>query len=150
MISAFLGACIILLVLLQIVLKTPPRDQLSAKWNYLAFAGSGLFAGMVGMGGPPLVLWLSAHRWSGQQMRAFLFANFAGLAPVILLLIWISFGNAILPAIGMGFLFAPVVVLGSLAGVRLGNYIPRELFRRILFGILIGLGLISISTAFTR
>jgi uncharacterized membrane protein YfcA len=146
-IKAFLGAFIILLVLFQVCLKIEPREALPTKWNYLAFACSGLFAGMVGIGGPPLVLWLSAHRWSGEKIKAFLFANFAVIAPVSILLIWISLGDSILAAAGTGLMFAPIVIVGTLVGVRLGTHIPRELFRKILFCILIVLGLFSITIA---
>ncbi len=146
-VKAFVGACIIVLVLLQVILKVKPRERLPAVWNYLAFASSGLFAGMVGMGGPPLVLWISAHRWEGDKIRAFLFANFTILAPLNLFLIWRSFGQPALSAMGMGLLVAPVVVVGGLIGVKLGTHIPRELFRKILFGILIAIGVGSIVAA---
>ena len=54
-IKAVLGICIILIVLVQISFKSEPKEKLVAKWNYFAFAYSGLFTVRVGMGGPPLV-----------------------------------------------------------------------------------------------
>ena len=143
-IKAFLGICIILVVLTQWFLKVQPKERLPAAWNHFAFFCSGLAAGMVGMGGPPLVVWLSAHRWNSDKIRAFLFANFAILSPINVLLIWVTFGARITQALGTGLLCAPVVILGSLAGVRLGSLIPRDRFRMLLFAVLLVLGIASV------
>ena len=77
-----------------------------------------------------------------------MWANFAILAPVNMILIWVAFGAPILPAIGTGLLSAPVVILGSLIGVKVGSHIPVDLFRKILFALLIVLGIASIVSAF--
>ncbi|MCH1506627.1 MAG: sulfite exporter TauE/SafE family protein [Verrucomicrobiales bacterium] len=146
-VKAVLGSCIILIVLVKISLKIEPKEKLAAKWNYFAFACSGLFAGMVGMGGPPLVLWVAAHQWNGDKIKAFLFANFAILSPVGLLMIWMALGPNILRAAGKGFLFAPLVILGSLLGVWLGTFVPRERLRMILYIMLIVMGIASIVMA---
>ena len=145
--KATLGVCIIILVALKLSLRIPPRDSLPKPWNYTAFAASGLLAGAIGMGGPPLVLWISALRWDNDKVRAFLFANFALLSPVSMVLMIVAFGWEILPSIGLGLLGAPIVVLGSLMGVRIGTSIPQSWFRRTLLAALIALGLASILAA---
>lgn len=140
-VKAVLGGLIVLLVVSQLVVRVEPRERLSKAWDTLAFSASGFFAGMVGMGGPPLVLWLAALKWPTDRMRAFLFANFALLAPVNLLLIAQAFGQPAVHAMGLGVLMAPVVIVGGLIGVKLGSHLPREVFRKILFAILIAMGL---------
>ena len=146
--KALVGLCIVLIVLLQILLKVEPRESLAPPWDWLAFTSSGLFAGMVGMGGPPLVVWLSALNWTQDKMRAFLYVNFAILSPLNILFIWLSFGDRILSACATGLLFTPVVVLGSLAGMQLGSSISAALFRKALTGALVLLGLASMLSAF--
>ena len=52
--------------------------------NTLTFTGSGVLAGLCGMGGPPLVLWAMAHDWPTQRIRGFLFAPGASaIIPVL-------------------------------------------------------------------
>ncbi len=100
-----------------------------------------------GMGGPPLVLWVAAHQWNGEKIKAFLFANFAILSPVSLLMIRMALGPNILRAAGKGFLFAPLVILGSLLGVLLGIFVPRERLRMTLYIMLLVMDIASIVMA---
>ena len=143
-IKQILGLLVLGVLLVQIYWKVEPRDDLSPRWTVLAFSSSGFMQGLAAMGGPPVVLWVMAHRWSSRQSRAFLLALFLlGAPPQMALLLAFSQQN-IGGALLTGLMFAPLVALGAVIGVRLGNLIEKPLLRKVAFGILFVAALASI------
>jgi uncharacterized membrane protein YfcA len=143
-VKQILGVLLLLVVLVQLLVKVKPREELHPGWMALAFLCSGVMHGMAAMGGPPVVLWVMAHRWSNRQTRAFMLALFLLAAPLQLTLLYLFSGGAILGALLTGLAFAPLVALGSTLGVRLGNYIAKKRLRQIAYGILLVTALASI------
>ena len=100
------------------------------------FLASGFTGGLCSMDGPLLVLWVMAHNWTVERTRAFLFASFAGLVPFQLAMLYLAFGNEVLRGIAWGAAFAPVVLLGSLIGLRVGARFSKPLLCRLAYLLL--------------
>lgn len=112
----------------------------------LALSGisSGYFAGLVGMGGPPLVMWSNAREWSTQRTRALLWAVFLILAPWQLLLTFSKFGGSLLPAAQLALLFLPLALLGGWIGSQMGDRLSRIWMKRIVNLLLICIAMFNI------
>ena len=143
-IRLIVGSVLCLLVILQLVGKIRPSEKVHWVWGGLAFSTSGLLMGITGMGGPPLVLWAVAHNWSVEKTRGFLFSVFAATIPIQIMLLYITFGTDILLTAMRALLLAPAVYLGVKIGIPIGNRMPRQLLRRIVYLLLLAIGLSSI------
>jgi uncharacterized protein len=131
------GCVVAAIVLAQLALRVRPAAALHAVWAWVAFAASGLLAGLTGMGGPPLVIWATAHDWPMRRVRGFLFAMFVFALPFQLLLLWLMFPSDTLGGMRDGFYLTPLVLLSSVAGVWLGNRVPGPWLRAAIYGVLI-------------
>ena len=141
----FIVGCIVSgLVGLQIVWRVQPSDTVHPMWGVLAFSTSGLLSGISGMGGPPIILWLMAHKWSSEKTRAFLFAVFVAVIPIQILLLGLAFGHGVITGVLAGVVLSPGVFLGAFIGLPLGNRIPKPVFRKVAFAVLLIIGLNSI------
>lgn len=140
-----LGAIVLLAVASQMFWPVQPRERLHPAWAGLAFSASGLMNGLAGIGGPPLVLWVMAHRWSNREIRAFLQTTFLLATPLQITLLYTMTRHNPGAAMAYGLLFTPVVAVGSLAGVRLGNRINRGRLRQAAYGILVITALVSMA-----
>jgi uncharacterized membrane protein YfcA len=138
------GVVLGLLVISQLIGKVRPAERIHWLWGGLAFSTSGLLAGACGMGGPPLVLWSLAHDWSAEKIRGFLFTVFAASIPIQIVLLYFTFGTNILWTTGTALLLAPVVFLGAVIGLPLGNRLPRPLLRGIVYATLLVIAASSI------
>ncbi len=144
LVKAVVGGVLILLVGLQMTGRGAPLRPVHWGWGGLAFSVSGLLSGICGMGGPPLVLWSLTNNWSVDRARGFLFSAFAALIPIQVVLLYFTFGKSILEATGVALLMAPAVLLGSFIGLPIGSRLPREVSRRIVYAILLTIGLSSL------
>jgi hypothetical protein len=145
-IKQFLGILLLAVLVVQTLWRVEPRDQVHPGWKWLAFSSSGILHGMVAMGGPPVVLWVMAHHWTNRQSRAFLFALFCLAVPIQLGLLYVSFGQEMIPPMLTGLAFAPLVAAGSAVGVRLGNLMTKTMLRQVAFSLLFFIAFASIVT----
>ena len=139
-IRTVIGGILCLLVVVQLIWRPQPVKAMHWVWGTLAFIMSGLLAGICGMGGPPLVLWSMAHDWSTQKTRGFLFTVFATSIPVQIFLMVLTFGTAILWSVALGIAFFPLVYLGTLIGLPVGNRMTKDTLRRIAYALLLIIG----------
>jgi uncharacterized membrane protein YfcA len=138
------GCVICLLVGIQVAFQVKPVERVHRAWTALAFLTSGLLSGITGMGGPPMVMWVMAHNWSGEKTRAFLFAVFLVSAPVQIALLFLAFGSGVLKGVLAGVLLTPAVFLGSRVGIPLGNRMPKAALRNMAYLVLVIIGLSSV------
>lgn len=138
------GIVLCLLVITQLVGKIRPAKAVHWLWGALAFGISGLLAGVCGMGGPALVLWVMCHDWPAEKIRGFLFAVFAASIPIQIVLLYFTFGVDILWTTITALLLAPAVFLGAAIGLPLGNRLPRPVLRGVVYATLLVIGLSSI------
>lgn len=120
------GAALCLLVVIQAVWKPRPSGKSHRLGTIAAFSASGLLAGTVGMGGPPLVLWVMSQDWPPDKIRGFYFAAFLTFIPILigmmLILPWFGpLGGPLLT----GLAFAPAIYCGSRVGLFLGGRLSK-------------------------
>jgi uncharacterized protein len=140
----FIIGCIICgLVILKLSIKVNVKEKLHWIWGAVSFSGSGILSGLCGMGGPPLVLWTIAHDWPVKKTRGFLFSVFAASIPPQILLLYLTFGNDILYAALTAICYFPAVLLGTKIGMPIGNRLPKSILQKIVYTILIIIGLSS-------
>jgi uncharacterized membrane protein YfcA len=143
-VKQFVGAMLLLILAAQRWIHITPKERLHPAWDLLAFGLSGIMLGMLAMGGPPVVLWLMAHDWSALKTRAFMVALFLMAAPVQLGLLYWKLGDEVADFFLYGLLMTPLVIAGSLAGIRLGNRLDKERLRRLILFFLFLTGLASL------
>jgi len=144
LVKQVVGGVVLAVLVAQWLLHVRRHQRLHPVWMWLAFSLSGAMAGFCGMGGPPMVLWVMAHRWSSEQSRAFQFFVFlAGMAPMAAVLL-AMFGGELFFAVGIGVAAIPLAMLGTAAGLRLGSLLPRRIWRTLAFAVLIFVALAAI------
>jgi uncharacterized membrane protein YfcA len=128
------------------VYRPQPRTHLHWAWGLIAFSTSGLLQGLVGMGGPAMVLWVQAHDWDTKKTRGFLFAMYLiSLGPAILSLAWFFGGRIISPGLTAVVLIPLLLWITSL-GLRAGTWLGRERLRRLTLALLMLMGLAGVMT----
>ena len=131
------GCIVLAAVAMEWVGRGKVRPSLHPGWGLAAFSASGVLFGTCGMGGPPLVLWAMAHEWSNRTIRAFLYAVFLMTMPVGLVLWFAVRGEPVLWGALTGALMFPVVILGAVTGMKIGDRWSKPVLRRIVYGLLI-------------
>lgn len=144
LVKQVLGVFLLLVVVSQWALRVKPRAHVHGGWLLLAGSLSGLFAGGLGMGGPPAVLWVMAHDWPSRKSRAFLWVMMGQIMPAQMALYVWWFGVEVAWAALLGFAYLPVAVAGALLGAKLGAKLSRQRLRVAAFVLLIMLALASI------
>ena len=144
------GVAILLVVLSQIYLKVEPKENVGPFWTFLAFFSSGLTLGLISMGGPPAIIWVMAQKWSAIAMRAFLSAIFFLASPLQVVLLYYNFGDKLLNFFLLGLAFSPLVILGTLWGVKIGAYLDRDRLKKIILFLLFITSVVSIISPYLR
>ena len=109
-----------------------------AKWWIVpAATSSGFMAGLIGMGGPSLVLWVMRQGWSPQRQRYFLWLSFLLVVPFQALLMAWRFGSPMLNTFLFGAMLVPFVVAGAWIGNRIGNRLTPVHLRRLMYLFLV-------------
>lgn len=142
------GCGILLALGLMGGLRVAPRQRVHAGWTVLAGGSSGVLGGLIGMGGPPLVLWVMAHGWTVNQSRATLWAIFSLCLPALLIAMAWRFGMEIWIATAIGLGGAPLAALGSTLGRRLSRNLSAIHLRRVSFAVLTAIALSLIVQSF--
>ena len=143
-VKQLVGAMLLLILASQRWIRVRPKERLPRVWDLLTFSVSGIMLGMIAMGGPPVVLWLMAHDWSALRTRAFISALFFTTAPIQVLLLYWKLGDTVASAFVVGFATTPLVLAGSLLGIRLGNRLDRDRLRRFILFFLLLTGVVSL------
>ena len=138
------GAVVVFCVLMLILFRPTPREELHVGWTWLTFSCSGFFAGCTGTGGPFMVLWVQAHNWSTERGRAFLFVMYLLTIPVMLGLLFSAFGNRITRSAISALVLIPLLLAVSWSGLKLGSWLGRERLRKVTMVILLVIGVIGL------
>jgi len=143
-IKQLVGVMLLLIIATQLLVTFKPRESLHYVWDILAFGMSGLMLGMLGMGGPPIVLWLMAHSWSARKTRAFISALFLMAAPVQIALLYWKLGDQVTDAFLWGMAATPIVIIAALIGVRIGDTFDKQKLTKAVMFFLFLTAIISI------
>ena len=139
-----IGVAVILAVTAQIVVRPAPRERLATGWTFAAAGTAGFLSGLVGMGGPPVVIFALAHPWSRDTFRAFLWSQFLFVLPVLGGVLAIRFGAQTLLWIGLGVAMAPIVWAGSRLGLAVTARWDHRSLQVAAFIMLYAIGLTSL------
>jgi uncharacterized membrane protein YfcA len=109
-------------------------------WGVLAGFTAGLLGGAYNTSGPPVVVYGDCRRWAPLEFKGNLQGFFVVNSIVVVATHALS-GNYT-PLVLMDYLWAlPATLLGILAGTSLDRYINPTLFRKVVLGLLIVMGL---------
>jgi uncharacterized membrane protein YfcA len=111
-------------------------------WAFAAGAAAGLLGGAYNTDGPPVIVYGSCRQWPPQEFKSNLQGFFMVNNAVILASHAVA-GNLSLGAPVWGnFLAAlPALAVGAAAGLSLDRFVNAGLFRKIMLGLLVALGL---------
>lgn len=136
-IKQLIGIVVLAIVLVQWSLRIKPKEKLHPLWQLPAFGGSGFLQGSVGMPGPPMALWVTAHNWSARKARVFLFVQyFIGFFPHAILLAIFARDDFVEGCI-VAVMAIPFILLGAACGLWIGSHINRQRLRLITLTLLI-------------
>jgi len=109
-------------------------------WAFAAGAAAGLLGGAYNTDGPPVIIYGSCRQWPPPEFKS----NLQGLFMVnnaVILASHAVIGNLTAP-VWKNFLAAlPAVAVGAAAGLSLDRFVNAALFRKIMLGLLVALGL---------
>ena len=144
------GAAVGLSVLIQLFARVKPRESIHPAFLPLAATTSGLSAATIGMGGPPLVLWIMAHDWPANRSRACLWSLFITWIPLqlaALILIEYRFdGPPVAAASAWTLAFIPVIFVATLFGNFLGKRLNRTRLRFFAYAMLLIIAAVAIAS----
>ncbi|MEX0653561.1 MAG: sulfite exporter TauE/SafE family protein [Phycisphaeraceae bacterium] len=146
LIRQVVGAMLLGVLALQFGLRVDPRPRVHPGWLVLAGSSSGVLGGLIGMGGPPVILWLMAHDWPARQTRSFLWLTVLAVMPLNLLLLWHHFGQPVVEASVVGLAYTPLVLAGTMAGLWGGDLLSKPRLRAATLALLVVIAVSSIVT----
>lgn len=139
------GGMVLAATLATIFFKPSRQKSVPVFWAWLVFPLSGFVQGVVGMGGPPMVLWVQAHDWDTRQSRVFLFSMYlVSIVPAIGVL-YFYFGDRIIPPAIVAAGSIPFLLLVTWAGLKVGTALGTERLRWATLGLLLLMGLAGLA-----
>ncbi len=130
-VKQFIGIMLLIVLCIRVFVKVTPKEKLHAFWGVTAFSISGILNGMVGMGGPPIVLWLMAHTWSPREFRAFTQVTFALGIPYQMALLGLMSATPLWKEMGRSCLYAPLIMAAGMGGIWVGHHFSRERLQKL-------------------
>lgn len=124
-----IGGLVLLMLVLHWQGAIKSRELVPKLWGYIAGFFAGLLNGFANIGGPPVVLWTLAHRWSNPKMRGTIIAFSLIFVPFQLILMLITFGSVMFNPILKALILSPAVLLGTWIGLKIGEKISHDHLR---------------------
>jgi len=103
-----------------------------------------LMLGMLGMGGPPVVLWLMAHNWSVKRSKAFITTLFLVASPVQIALLYYKLDSIVTQTFLWGIMATPIVIIAALIGAKISDRFDKQKMRKVVMFFLLLTALMSI------
>lgn len=141
-----IGGFLLVALAVQWRVHPRPRSHVHCAWTAIAGFLSGLCAGMVGMGGPAITLWVLAHDWPPIRQRTFLWLSFLLIMPLHVTLLISRFGSPLATAMATACALAPLTLIGAWFGANLGGRLDRKKLRLAMLGLLIVIAISSIAS----
>lgn len=138
----FLAVLLISYSLFNLVFRPQPL-YLSSLWGYVAGFFTGAISSVISAGGPPSIIYATLTGWKREEMKATLtgfFLYYGGLTVLVFYL-----GGNFGPGTWLLFaITAPFVFLGTVLGSRFGKRINQQTYLRLVYILLIIMGLIML------
>ena len=143
-IKRLVGLGVLLGVVVRVVAGRIVRREWPLAASVAAFSLSGILQGLVAMGGPPLVLWMTTRDFRAQEARAFTLTLFLFNAPVQVLLLLFLSQSMSLEIVLVALALSPIIYLGTRIGVGIGDRFSKPLLNRAALAVLVVIGLNAI------
>ncbi|MCK5802999.1 MAG: sulfite exporter TauE/SafE family protein [Lentisphaeria bacterium] len=138
------GLLILLAMGMRLAFRTEPRKHIWRGWGLIASFLGGILNGFANIGGPPMVLWLYAHDWPRDRLRATILSWSLPMVPFQMTLLLWSFGEDILRSALLAACYLPLSFAGSFLGLSLGKRVDERQLRIIATALLILIGLYNV------
>ncbi len=135
-VKRLVGLGLLLGVAIRALARDLARPELPRAASIAAFGLSGVLQGLLAMGGPPLVLWMTTRDFRAQQARAFTLTLFLLNAPVHILLLLVLSRTMSADVLLIGLVITPLIYLGTAIGVRIGDRFSKPLLNRVALAVL--------------
>lgn len=142
-VKRLVGIAVLLALAIRAIPKLQQR-QLPLPVSIATFSVSGILQGLVAMGGPPVILWMTTRDFTAKQARAFTMTLFLFNAPVQILLLLILSEHMTLDTILMAIVLIPLIFIGSTIGVAVGNRFSKLMLNRLAMAVLLVIALNAI------
>lgn len=156
--GALLLAIVIIYIFVQVTVRRLARaNSLSNEtlnpaphWSWLAFGTDGLFKGMIGFSGQIDALWVTFQNWSNKESRAFVAASYWYILPVQIILLFSTFGKALVQPSIQALYFLPIALVSGVLGFFFGKrWNETQLYYLVQF-LLILIGIVSMLAPYLR
>jgi len=134
-----LGLILILYVLYSLS-NLPVPALKNPNWAYLFGFLSGMGGGAYNIAAPPMIIYADTQRWEPKLFKGNLQGCFLIITVVAILTHSLS-GNVTGDVLQNSLIAIPFVVMGALAGFYLDRFINPAIFRKIVLGLLLILGI---------
>lgn len=124
------------------------REIVPKIWGYIAGFFSGLLNGFANIGGPPLVLWILAHRWPNKKMRGTIIAFSLIYVPFQVLLMLFTFGSTLLNPMLKAVILTPTILAGTWIGLKIGEKISKKHLEIYMQVLLVFIAISSVAKPF--
>lgn len=128
--------------------KFPVPSLKNPQWAYLFGFLGGMGGGAYNMAAPPMIIYGDTQRWTPSVFKGNLQGYFLIITVVTIITHSLS-GNMNLAVLRNSLIAIPFVLLGAAAGFYLDRFINPTLFRKIVLGLLLVLG-INLALAWRR
>jgi uncharacterized membrane protein YfcA len=134
-----LGVILIIYVVYSLF-NFPVPELKKTIWAYIFGFLSGMGGGAYNMAAPPMIIYADTQRWEPRLFKANLQGCFLIITVVAILTHYLS-GNINADVLTNSLIAIPFVLIGSLAGFYLDRFINPAIFRKIVLGLLLILGI---------
>lgn len=139
LISRLLGLVLVAVSLFNLRFAPRPVNP-SRFWGLVAGFFSGVITATVGAGGPPVIIYATLNDWSKDQIRATL-TGFFVINGYVTAVCHATSGIITPHTLNLFALTCGCVLLGTMAGSRISSRMPRRTYLRIVYLLLIALGM---------
>lgn len=144
-VKQLVGGLMLLITLVICFFRPVPRERLHWGWSWLAFPVSGFLQGLVGMGGPAMVLWVQAHDWDTKKSRGFLFSMYLVSMGPALAMLFVVFGKRLIEPSLFAAALTPLLLIATSLGLKAGTWLGRKRLRQITLAVLILIGVAGLA-----
>jgi uncharacterized membrane protein YfcA len=134
-----LGIILVLYALYSLFRFRLPQLK-SPNWSYFFGFLGGMGGGAYNMAAPPMILYADTQRWEPRLFKGNLQGYFLIIGIVAIITHSLS-GNITGEVLQMSLIALPSVLLGAVAGFYLDRFINADVFRKIVLGLLLILGI---------
>jgi len=142
-INRILGLLLICISSFNLTIKPKPVNP-SSIWGYIAGFFSGAITASVGAGGPPAIIYTTLNDWKKDEIKATLTGFFVLNGYVTAA---VHAVNGMITPIVLGYFASTLcfVLAGTFVGSRISGRIHRRTYLRIVYLLLMGLGLMMLA-----